>query len=47
MQPESFAPSAPDAVRQQADFIIRRAAERDVAACVRLVVAIGAGADAA
>ena len=43
MQPESFARWSPGARRKPADFTIRPGAERDVQACVRLVVALGAG----
>ena len=47
MQPESFARWSPGASRKRAEFIIRPGAERDVAACARLVVALGAGEKAA
>jgi len=43
VRPESFARWSPQATRQQAEFIVRLGTERDVEACVRLVVAIGAG----
>jgi hypothetical protein len=43
VRPESFARWSPQARRQQAEFIVRLGAERDVAACIRLGVAIGAG----
>jgi ribosomal protein S18 acetylase RimI-like enzyme len=43
VRPESFARWSPQAARQQAEFIVRLGADRDVEACVRLVVAIGAG----
>jgi ribosomal protein S18 acetylase RimI-like enzyme len=46
MRPESFARWSPGAPRRRADFIIRMGTEADVEACVRLVVAIGAGAAA-
>src|SRR5689334_21707871 len=46
MQPESYAHWSPGARRKRAEFIIRPGAERDVEACVRLVVALGAGEDA-
>ena len=45
MQPESFARWSPGARRKPPYFIIRPGAERDVEACVRLVVALGAGED--
>jgi GNAT superfamily N-acetyltransferase len=43
MRPESYAHWSPHTPRQHADFIVRIGTERDVQACVRLVVAIGAG----
>jgi len=43
MQPESFARWSPGARRKAAYFIIWPGAGRDVEACVRLVVALGAG----
>jgi ribosomal protein S18 acetylase RimI-like enzyme len=43
MRPESFARWSPGTPREQAGFIVRMGAEGDVQACVRLVVAIGAG----
>jgi len=43
VRPESFARWFPQGGRQQAHFLIRLGAERDVEACVRLVAAIGAG----
>jgi len=43
VRPESFARWSPQATRQQAEFIVRLGTERDVEACVRFVVAIGAG----
>jgi len=45
MQPESFARWSPGVRRKPAYFIIRPGAECDVEACVRLVVALGAGED--
>jgi GNAT superfamily N-acetyltransferase len=47
MRPESFARWSPQAPRQHADFTVRMGTEADVEACVRLVVAIGAGEAAA
>ncbi len=47
MQPESYARWSPGARRKRAEFIIRPGAEGDVEACVRLVVALGAGEEAA
>jgi ribosomal protein S18 acetylase RimI-like enzyme len=46
MQPDSFAPWTPDARRPATDFTVRPGAPGDVEACVRLVVAIGAGPEA-
>jgi hypothetical protein len=46
MQPESYARWSPGTRRKRAEFIIRLGAERDVDACVRLVVALGAGEEA-
>jgi hypothetical protein len=46
MQPESYARWPPGTRRKRAEFIIRLGAERDVDACVRLVVALGAGEEA-
>jgi len=43
VRPESFARWSPQGAHQQAHFLIRLGAERDVEACVRLVAAIGAG----
>jgi GNAT superfamily N-acetyltransferase len=43
MQPESFASWSPGTTRQKSDFSVRLGTESDVEACVRLVVAIGAG----
>jgi ribosomal protein S18 acetylase RimI-like enzyme len=43
MRPESFARWSPDTPRERAGFIVRMGTEGDVEACVRLVVAIGAG----
>jgi GNAT superfamily N-acetyltransferase len=46
MRPESFAHWSPQTPRKHAGFIVRMGGEGDVEACVRLVVAIGAGAAA-
>jgi ribosomal protein S18 acetylase RimI-like enzyme len=43
VRPESFARWSPQATRQQAEFIVRLGAGRDVEACIRLVAAMGAG----
>jgi len=47
MRRDSFARWAPRTARQAADFIVRMGSERDVEACVRLAVGIGAGDAAA
>ncbi|MBO0810223.1 MAG: GNAT family N-acetyltransferase [Actinobacteria bacterium] len=43
MRPESFARWSAHTPRKHADFVIRMGAEGDIEACVRLVMAIGAG----
>jgi hypothetical protein len=47
MRPESFARWSPETPRKHADFTVRLGTEGDVEACVPLVVAIGAGEEAA
>jgi len=47
MRPESFARWSPETPRKHTDFTVRLGTEADVEACVQLVVAIGAGEEAA